>query len=122
MKQLVLIIVTLSLLLLPIKAFSTVINFTQMGKASYYADKHHGKKTASGEKFNMYAMTAAHRRLPLGCMVRVTNNANGKSVIVKINDRGPYTGGRVLDLSYGAAKALGMIKSGVTSVTIERVE
>lgn len=91
----------------------------QTGMASWYGKAHHGKKTASGERFNMYGLTAAHRKLPLGTLVRVTNVANGKSVIVKINDRGPFHGNRVLDLSKGAAQALDMTKTGTAKVQIE---
>ncbi len=91
----------------------------QTGMASWYGKAHHGKKTASGERFNMYGLTAAHRKLPLGTLVRVTNVANGKSVVVKINDRGPFHGNRVLDLSKGAADALDMTKTGTAKVQIE---
>ncbi|MCP1198946.1 septal ring lytic transglycosylase RlpA family protein [Notoacmeibacter sp. MSK16QG-6] len=86
------------------------------GKASWYGPGFHGKKTASGERFNQNAMTAAHKTLPLGTKVRVTNKRNGRSIVVRINDRGPYAHGRVLDLSKGAASKLGFIRSGHTSV------
>lgn len=89
------------------------------GSASYYGKRHHGNKTASGERFNMYGMTAAHRSLPLGCKIKVTNQENGKSVIVKVNDRGPFHGNRILDLSQGAAKQLGFIKQGLAKIDIE---
>lgn len=89
------------------------------GYASYYGKEFHGKKTASGEIFDMYQLTAAHRTLPLGTICRVTNLDNHKSVIVKINDRGPFVEGRILDLSYGAAKALGGLSRGVIPVRIE---
>src|SRR5205823_6298814 len=79
----------------------------QTGKASWYGDPHHGRKTASGEVFDMYALTAAHRTLPLGSRVRVTNLANGRAVDVRINDRGPTLADRIIDLSYAAARALG---------------
>lgn len=91
----------------------------QSGNSSWYGKAHHGKKTASGERFNMYALTAAHRKLPLGTMVRVTNVANGKSVVVKVNDRGPYHGNRILDVSKGVADKLDMLKTGTAKVTIE---
>ena len=94
----------------------------QQGKASYYGKAHHGKKTASGKRFNMHAMTAAHRSLPFGTQLKVTSKDTGKSVNVTINDRGPYAGGRILDLSQEAARQLGMIKRGVGQVTIERIE
>ncbi|OPX33970.1 hypothetical protein B1H10_04650 [candidate division KSB1 bacterium 4484_188] len=83
------------------------------GTASFYGAKFHGQKTASGEIFDMNKLTAAHRTLPFGTVCRVTNLANKKSVIVKINDRGPFVPGRVLDLSRGAAQALGAIPQGV---------
>jgi len=95
------------------------IKFVQIGYASWYGKKFHGRPTASGEIFNMYKLTAAHRTLPLGTYVKVTNLSNGKSVIVKINDRGPYVKGRIIDLSYMAAKKIGMVKKGVQKVKIE---
>lgn len=91
----------------------------QSGKASWYGSYHHGRKTASGEIFNMYGLSAAHRSLPLGTIVEVTNKANGRSIQVKINDRGPYHGNRVIDLSKGAASKLDMLKSGVGTVEIK---
>ena len=89
------------------------------GTASYYGGKFHGRKTASGERFNQEALTAAHKTLPLGTKVRVTNLRNGESVDVKINDRGPYHKGRVIDLSKGAARELRMINSGTAKVKVE---
>lgn len=103
-------------------ASNTVRKFSQTGMASWYGRQFHGRKTASGETFDMNALTAAHRTLPLNCYVRVTNQTNGKSVVVKINDRGPFHGNRVLDLSYGAAKVLGITDAGTAKVSIERVE
>jgi rare lipoprotein A len=92
----------------------------QRGKASWYGGKFHGRKTASGERFDQNALTAAHRTLPFGSKVRVTNLRNGRSVVVRINDRGPFGGrGRIIDLSRGAAKVLGMISDGVVPVVIE---
>lgn len=82
------------------------------GSASYYAAKFHGRRTASGERFDNTAMTAAHRSLPFGSKVRVTNPANGKSVVVRINDRGPFTRGRAIDVSHAAAKHLGLVARG----------
>ena len=87
------------------------------GTASWYGPGFHGKKTANGEKFNMYAMTAAHRTLPLSSYAEITNLKNHRSIIVRINDRGPYHGNRALDLSYAAAKQLGI--SGLGSVEIK---
>lgn len=92
------------------------------GVASYYGRKFHGRRTASGELFDMGAMTAAHRTLPFGTLVRVTNPRNGKSVIVRINDRGPYSGKRVIDLSRAAAQEIGLIAAGHGKVDLELVE
>ena len=86
--------------------------------ASYYADKFHGRKTSNGEIFNMYALTAAHKTLPFNTKVKVTNLTNGKSVIVRINDRGPFVKGREIDLSKAAASKLDMIKSGTAKVKL----
>ena len=102
-------------------ASNTVRKFSQTGMASWYGRQFHGRKTASGETFDMNAMTAAHRSLPLNCYIRVTNKTNGKSVVVKVNDRGPFHGNRVVDLSYGAAKRLGITNAGTAKVSIERV-
>jgi len=90
-------------------------------KASWYGGKHHGGPTASGEKFNQNALTAAHKTLPFNTRIRVTNPANGKSVVVRINDRGPFTGGREIDLSYAAAKQIGILIQGVAKVKIEKL-
>ncbi len=91
----------------------------QQGQASYYGDQFHGRKTATGEIFNENKLTAASPDLPLGTRATVTNEANGKSVDVKINDRGPYVDGRIIDLSKGAATKLDMKKAGVAPVTVE---
>lgn len=97
-------------------AFSaTVIN----GIASWYGPGFHGRTTASGERFNTNQMTAAHKSLPFGTTVRVTNLSNGRSVVVRINDRGPYHGSRVIDLSHAAAVQIGMIQAGTANVKIE---
>lgn len=90
----------------------------QTGKASYYADKFDGRKTASGEIFSQKKLTAAHRTLPFGTIVTVKNLANGKSVTVRVNDRGPYADNRLIDLSRAAANAIDMVKQGVVSVEI----
>lgn len=103
-------------------ASQAVRKFSQTGMASWYGRQFHGRKTASGDQFDMYALTAAHRSLPLNCYIRVTNQSNGKSVVVKVNDRGPFHGNRVLDLSYAAASQLGITQKGVGNVTIERIE
>lgn len=88
------------------------------GIASWYGEDFHGKKTASGERYNMYDLTAAHRTLPLGSRVRVTNLDNGEEVVVRINDRGPFKKGRIIDLSYEAARRLDMIDEGTARVKL----
>ena len=92
------------------------------GVSSFYAEDFHGKLTANGEVYDMYGVTAAHKTLPLNTVCRVTNLANKKSLILRINDRGPYIKGRILDCSYGAAKKLDFIKEGTTNVKIEVIE
>lgn len=94
----------------------------QRGKASWYGNQFHGRKTASGERMNQHDLTAAHRTLPFGTKVRVVNQRNGKAVIVRINDRGPYGRGRIIDLSKEAAKRIDMIRSGIVPVTVEIIE
>lgn len=89
------------------------------GMASYYAEDFDGKPTASGEKYDMHAMTAAHKTLPFNTMVRVTNVENNRSVIVRINDRGPFKGDRIIDVSYSAAKQLGLILNGTARVVLD---
>ena len=96
-----------------------VSNFSQDGRASWYGGHFNGRKTANGERFDMQAFTAAHRTLPLSSYVRVTNTENGKSVVVKINDRGPYFHGRIIDLSRAAAHALGMQHAGTSKVKLQ---
>ena len=93
--------------------------FGTRGTASFYADQFQGRRTANGETFNMHELTAAHRSLPFGTWVKVTNLNNGKDVIVRINDRGPYVKGRIIDLSVGAAKELGIVQSGIVQVKLE---
>lgn len=92
---------------------------TASGTASWYGGKFHGRRTASGETYNQHALTAAHRTLPFGTEVVVTNHSTGKSVVVRINDRGPFSGGRIIDLSHKAASQIGMINSGTARVTLE---
>ena len=96
--------------------------YDETGTASYYGAQHQGKRTASGEPFNQHAMTAAHRQLPFGTRVKVTNLANDKSVIVRINDRGPHTRGRLIDLSREAAAQLGMLQGGTARVRIQSLD
>ena len=92
------------------------------GISSYYGPKFHGKLTANGEIFDMYGLTAAHKTLPLNTIIRVTNLDNGKSLILRINDRGPYVGDRILDCSYGAAIKLGFKDLGTATVEIKIIE
>lgn len=93
----------------------------QIGYASWYGKQFHGRVTASGEDFDMFELTAAHRKLPLGTYLKVTNLRNGKWIIVRVNDRGPYVAGRILDLSYGAARML-KFRSGVERVRLDVVQ
>lgn len=97
-------------------------NKSQTGTASWYGSKYHGRKTSSGERYNKEDMTAAHNTLPFGTKVKVTNLANNESVILRINDRGPYVGKRIIDVSEVAARKLNMHKQGVARVEVEVVE
>jgi rare lipoprotein A len=94
----------------------------QVGTASWYGDIFEGKPTASGELYNMHDMTAAHLKLPMGSFVKVTNLRNGRSVVVRVNDRGPIVPGRIIDLSYGAAQAIQMRGRGIQRVRLDLVE
>jgi peptidoglycan lytic transglycosylase len=112
----------------PYKVFGTeyvplgeVQAFRQRGVASWYGRRFHGQRTASGEPYDMYAMSAAHPRLPIPSYVRVTNVANGRSVVVRVNDRGPFHASRIIDLSYAAAYKLGFIQAGSAQVEVEAV-
>ena len=93
--------------------------FVQEGNASWYGKKFHGRKTSNGETYNMYAMTAAHKTLPMGVYVKVTNKQTGQQTVVRINDRGPFVAGRIIDLSYSAAKDAGVVEPGTAPVVIE---
>jgi rare lipoprotein A len=103
------------------KAVSKVPKAYQFGRASWYGKPFHGRATASGEPYDMFQFTAAHRELPLGTVVRVTNLRNDRWVIVRINDRGPVPPSRIIDLSYGAAKILGLHRPGVERVRLDIV-
>jgi rare lipoprotein A len=117
MKKLFLFLLTLSAcLLLPAQEV-----FVQYGQASFYADKFNGRKTASGEIFSNDKLTAAHLTLPFGSMVKVTNLENHRSIVVRINDRGPYVNGRIIDLTRTAAQMLGFVSQGTARVKIELV-
>lgn len=94
----------------------------EVGTASWYGEDFHGKPTASGEPYDMYGISAAHKTIPLGSTVRVTNLGNGNQVIVPINDRGPFVGDRIIDMSYGAARQLGMVDAGLARVRVEVLE
>lgn len=96
--------------------------FRQVGYASYYSDRFHGRRTASGERYHVRKLTAAHRRLPFGTLVRVRVLKTGASVKVRINDRGPFVKGRIIDLSRAAAKELGMLRTGVAKVEVRIIE
>ncbi len=96
--------------------------FSQKGKASWYGKKFHGKKTSNQETYDMYKLTAAHKTLPLPSYVEVTNLDNGKQVIVRVNDRGPFVGDRIIDLSYAAAKALDFVNQGIANVKIKVIK
>jgi len=104
------------------RVLKTSAQFQQQGIASWYGTKFHGHKTSSGEPYDMYAMTAAHKSLPLPTWLEVTNRNNGKKVIVKVNDRGPFIGDRILDLSYAAAAKLGVTDTGTAPVTIRAID
>ena len=95
--------------------------YRQRGVASWYGPEFHGRRTASGERFDQEGLTAAHRSLPLGTRVRVTNLENGRSVIVTVTDRGPFVRGRVIDLSRGAARRLGILRAGTARVRVEPI-
>ena len=92
--------------------------FTQKGFASWYGSDFHGRKTSNGEAYNMHSLTAAHKTLPLGTVLLVQNLDNGKDTLVRVNDRGPFVGGRIIDLSYKAARALGVVDNGMAKVQI----
>ena len=97
-------------------------NVYQVGTASWYGKQFNGKTTASGEPYDMFQFTAAHRQLPLGTLVKVTNLDNGRSVVVRVNDRGPVPRSRIIDLSYGAARMIGLPGHGIEPVSLEIVQ
>ncbi|HET6369828.1 MAG TPA: septal ring lytic transglycosylase RlpA family protein [Nitrospiria bacterium] len=104
---------------IPRKGVPPEVGHRERGVASWYGPKFHGRKTSSGEVYNMFGLTAAHRTLPLGTRLFVRNEENGKSIRVRVNDRGPFVSGRILDLSYGAARSIGMIGAGTAVVSLE---
>ena len=102
-----------------VKGPEDVSSFRQVGEASWYGPDFHGRITANGERYNMLGLTAAHKTLPFNTLVKVTNLDTGKSAVIRINDRGPFAKGRILDLSYASARALGANHPGVIRVRIE---
>lgn len=102
--------------------FSVEKDFYQEGTASFYAHDFNGKKTANGEIYNMYDLTCAHKDLPFNTVLLVTNLENGKKVRVRVNDRGPFVHGRIVDLSLAAAKQIGLIQTGTANVRIQKIE
>jgi rare lipoprotein A len=120
LNKLLTLTIVATLIFLPAMASARVkVGQTQKGMASYYHDRFQGNRTASGERYRKGVLSAAHKTLPLGTKVRVTKLSTGKSVIVKINDRGPYAKGRVIDLSRRAARDLGIVNNGVAKVELE---
>jgi rare lipoprotein A len=105
----------------PADKAEAVLEMIGQGEASYYGHELAGNRTASGERFNPYGLTAAHRTLPLGTKLRVTNLSNGRSVIVRINDRGPFVRSRLIDVSLGAAREINMVRAGKAQVRLERL-
>ena len=101
--------------------FGTRAGASEVGIASYYGEGFQGRQTASGEVFDQRKLTCAHRELPFGTRLRVTNLENDKSVVVRVNDRGPWVSGRIIDLSYAAAKQIGMLERGLVKVKVEIV-
>ena len=97
-------------------------SYDQTGIASWYGDDFHGKLTANGESYNMYSLSAAHKTMPLPTLVRVTNLENGRSVVVRVNDRGPFVKNRLIDLSYAAANSLGFMDKGTTRVRVQTLD
>ena len=102
--------------------FITLPAQTQRGKATYYSKRATGSRTANGDRLHHDSMTCAHRTFPFGTLLKVTNTQNGRTVVVRVNDRGPFIRGRIIDLSWGAARELGILSQGVAAVTVERVD
>lgn len=110
------------LFLILLTGFTFLLAQKQKGKATYYSKKATGTRTASGERLHHDSMTCAHRTYPFGTLLKVTNPSNKQEVIVKVTDRGPFSRGRIIDLSWGAAKELGILADGVAMVTVERID
>lgn len=105
----------------PIRKADYRVGYRETGLASWYGEDFHGRPTSSGEIYNMFDLTAAHKTLPLGTLLKVTEFQGGRTVKVKVNDRGPFVGDRILDLSFGAAQALGMVEAGLAEIQLEIV-
>lgn len=114
-------IVTLTVLFLlfPVVSYVSAQEFRQYGNASWYGSDFHGRPTASGESYDMHEFTGAHRDLPFGTVIKVKNLRNGREVVVRVNDRGPYIKSRIVDLSRAAASMLGIVSRGTARVSIE---
>lgn len=106
----------------PLQTCESADKYEEAGEASWYGGKYHGERTASGERFDMNSMTAAHRTLPFGTKIRVTNRENGQTALLRVNDRGPFVEGRIVDVSRAAAEDLGFIQAGLALVRVETVE
>lgn len=102
-------------------AFTTNAHAQQHGKASFYSNRAHGHRTSDGSRYHKDSLTCAHRTLPFGTLLKVTNKTNGKEVVVRVTDRGPYAAGRVVDLSMAAARELGMVNQGIAAVKVEAI-
>lgn len=110
------------LLLFMLTVSLTVLGQIQVGKASYYSKRATGRMTASGDRLHHDSLTCAHRSYPFGTLLQVTNPSNGRMIVVRVNDRGPFVRGRIVDLSWAAAKVLGILSTGVANVIIEPLE
>jgi len=125
LRRLATVVVSLSLLLQAcstrLPSGSAIPLGGQVGRAAWYGKRHQGKRTASGERFDAEALTAAHPTEPFGARLKVTNLQNGKSVVVRVYDRGPFGGGRIIDLSSAAARAIGISPRGIATVKVERL-
>ena len=104
------------------RVLETSEGYREQGVASWYGDFFHGRRTSSGDVYDMYQMTAAHTTLPLPTYVKVTNIENGRTVVLRVNDRGPFVNGRIIDLSYVAARKLGMVQKGTAHVEVEALD
>ncbi len=120
-KRFVILLIVLFVGIINCSLYAQELNYVKIGYASFYADKFNGRTTANGEKYYHKKMTAAHRSLPFGSIVKVTNLENNKFVVVRINDRGPFVDNRIIDLSKSAAQKLDFVEKGITKVKIEKI-